>query len=155
MAAIKAILIIVNQFHDWLRIEPTAKPKLRREVGQAMSLQLERINWMPSPPLVPDDGPIDFEHLSRMTLDDPALECEVLTMFAAQSAKLLRQLAALPPEAGALAHTLKGSARAVAEAAGRLEAALGDAGGARSALDGLSDAVAVAQGAIETYLSRG
>jgi HPt (histidine-containing phosphotransfer) domain-containing protein len=125
-----------------------------------MSLQLERINWMPSPPLVPDDGPIDFEHLSRMTLDDPALECEVLTMFAAQSAKLVRQLAALPPEAGALAHTLKGSARAigafaVAEAAGRLEAALGDAGGARSALDRLSDAVAVAQGAIETYLSRG
>jgi HPt (histidine-containing phosphotransfer) domain-containing protein len=122
-------------------------------------LHLERINWMPSPPLVPDDGPIDFEHLSRMTLDDPALECEVLTMFAAQSAKLLDQLVTLPPEAGALAHTLKGSARAigafaVAEAAGRLEAALGDAGGARSALDGLSDAVAVAQGAIEAYLSR-
>jgi HPt (histidine-containing phosphotransfer) domain-containing protein len=125
-----------------------------------MPLYLERINWMPSPPLVPDDGPIDFEHLSRMTLGDPVLECEVLTMFAAQSAKLLDQLANLPAEAGALAHTLKGSARAVgafavAEAAARLEAALGEAGNTRSALDGLADAVARAQGAIEAFLSRG
>ena len=71
---------------------------------------------MSSPPLAPDDGPIDFEHLSRMTLGDPALECEVLTMFVAQSAKLLDQLATLPAEAGALAHTLKGSARAIGAA---------------------------------------
>ena len=114
---------------------------------------------MVSPPLVPDDGPIDFEHLSRMTLGDPALECEVLTMFVAQSAKLLDQLAALPPEAGALAHTLKGSARAigafaVAEAAASLETALGRGGDVRAALDGLKDAVAEAQGAIEAFLSR-
>jgi len=114
---------------------------------------------MPSPPLAPDDGPIDFEHLSRMTLGDPALECEVLTMFAAQSAKLLGQLASLPPEARALAHTLKGSARAigafaVAEAAAQLETALGEAAAARAALDGLGDAVAEAQGAIDVYLSR-
>jgi len=125
-----------------------------------MPLRLERINWMSSPPLAPDDGPIDFEHLSRMTLGDPALECEVLTMFVAQSARLLDQIAALPPEAGRLAHTLKGSARAigafaVAEAAARLEAALGAAGDATSALDSLQDAVAEAQGAIETFLSRG
>lgn len=124
-----------------------------------MPLHLERINWMPSPPLAPDDGPIDFEHLSRMTLGDPALECEVLTMFAAQSAKLLGQLASLPPEARALAHTLKGSARAigafaVAEAAAQLETALGEAAAARAALDGLGDAVAEAQGAIDVYLSR-
>jgi HPt (histidine-containing phosphotransfer) domain-containing protein len=125
-----------------------------------MPLHLERINWMPSPPLAPDDGPIDFEHLSRMTLGDPALECEVLTMFVAQSAKLLDQLAGLPAEAAALAHTLKGSARAigafaVAEAAASLEIALKRAGGAGAALDGLKDAVAEAQGAIEAFLSRG
>ena len=95
-----------------------------------------------------------------MTLDDPALECEVLTMFVTQSAKLLDQLAALPPEAGSLAHTLKGSARAigafaVAEAAARLETALAGQGGARSALAGLRDAVAEVQGAIEAFLSRG
>jgi HPt (histidine-containing phosphotransfer) domain-containing protein len=125
-----------------------------------MPLHLERINWMSSPPLVPDDGPIDLAHLSRMTLGDPELECEVLTMFVAQSAKLLDELTGLPPAAGALAHTLKGSARAigafaVAEAAARLEGALGEAGDARAALDRLADAVAQAQGAIEAYLSGG
>jgi HPt (histidine-containing phosphotransfer) domain-containing protein len=128
-------------------------------VGHAVPVHLERINWMPSPPLAPDDGPIDFEHLSRMTLGDPALECEVLTMFVTQSAKLFDQLATLPPETGSLAHTLKGSARAigafaVAEAAARLEMALAE-GNARAALDGLCDAVAQAQGAIEAFLSRG
>ena len=63
-------------------------------------------------------------------------------MFVAQSAKLLDQLSALPPQAGNLAHTLKGSARAigafaVAEAATRLEAALTGQGDARAMLDGL------------------
>ncbi len=86
---------------------------------------------MPSPPLAPDDGPIDFEHLKRMTLDDAGLEQEVLAMFAAQSAKLMATLATVPADAAALAHTLKGSARAigafgVAEAAARLEAVLAD-----------------------------
>jgi HPt (histidine-containing phosphotransfer) domain-containing protein len=134
-------------------------PKLPREVGQAVPLRLERINWMSSPPLAPDDGPIDFEHLSRMTLGDPALECEVLTMFVTQSAKLLDQLAALPSEAGSLAHMLKGSARAigafaVAEAAACLETVLAGQGDASSALDGLRDAVAEVQGAIEAFLDR-
>ena len=94
-----------------------------------MPLRLERIDWMPSPPLAPDDGPIDFAHLSRMTLGDGDLEREVLTMFSAQSARLVGQIAALAGDAGALAHTLKGSARAigafaVADAAGRFEEAL-------------------------------
>src|SRR5260370_17437330 len=94
-----------------------------------MPLRLERIDWMPSPPLAPDDGPIDFEHLKRMTLGDAGLEQEVLAMFSAQSAKLIATLATAPADAGALAHTLKGSARAigafgVADAAARLEAAL-------------------------------
>ena len=85
---------------------------------------------MPSPPLAPDDGPIDFEHLKRMTLGDAGLEQEVLAMFSAQSAKLVNTLAAMPSDAGALAHTLKGSARAigafaVADAAARLEAVMG------------------------------
>src|SRR6266513_690839 len=79
----------------------------------AMPLHLERIEWMPSPPLAPDDGPLDFEHLKRMTLGDVGLEHEVLAMFAAQSAKLLDTLATVPPEAGALAHTLKCSAKAI------------------------------------------
>ena len=124
-----------------------------------MPLHLERINWMPSPPLAPDDGPIDLDHLARMTLGDPALECEVLTMFVAQSTRLLDQIASLPPGAGSLAHTLKGSARAigafaVADAAARLERSLDDAARTKAALDQLRDAVATAQGAIEAFLDR-
>jgi len=78
----------------------------------------------------------------------------------AQSAGLLERLAGLPSDAATLAHTLKGSARAigafaVAEAAARLEAALGEGRGDRVALQGLEDAVAAVRGAIETHLGEG
>ena len=63
-----------------------------------MSLNLERIEWMPSPPLAPGGGPIDFDHLRRMTLGDAAIEQEVLAMFSAQTADLLNRLVALPAE---------------------------------------------------------
>jgi HPt (histidine-containing phosphotransfer) domain-containing protein len=124
-----------------------------------MALHLERIEWMSSPPLAPDDGPIDFEHLKRMTLGDASLEQEVLAMFAAQSAKLIGTLATLPAEAGALAHTLKGSARAigafaVADAAARLEAALANGSDPSDPLAELGDAVALARTAIEAVLRR-
>jgi HPt (histidine-containing phosphotransfer) domain-containing protein len=124
-----------------------------------MTLHLERIEWMPSPPLVPDDGPIDFEHLQRMTLGDAGLEREVLAMFLAQSARLVATLAAMPSDAAALAHTLKGSARAigafaVAEAAGRLEAVIGSGSDARASLAELGDAVSLTRAAIEPLLRR-
>ena len=124
-----------------------------------MSLHFERIEWMPSPPLAPGDGPIDFEHLERMTLSDAAIEQEVLTLFSAQSAKLVRTLAAMPADASALAHTLKGSARAigafaVADAAARLEAAIARRFDASAALAELGEAVAQARAAIEAVLRR-
>jgi HPt (histidine-containing phosphotransfer) domain-containing protein len=124
-----------------------------------MPLHLERIEWMPSPPLAPDDAPIDFEHLKRMTLGDAGLEQEVLAMFAAQSVKLMAALAAAPADAGALAHTLKGSARAigalgVAEAAARLEAVLANGADPSSLVAELGDAVALARAAIEAVLRR-
>ena len=114
---------------------------------------------MPSPPLVPDDGPIDFEHLKRMTLGDAGLEREVLAMFSAQSAKLMVTLAAMPADAAALAHKLKGSARAigafgVADAADRLEAALASSGNPSRPLTELGDAVATARTAIDAILRR-
>ena len=124
-----------------------------------MPLHLERIDWMPSPPLAPDDGPIDFEHLKRMTLGDAGLEQEVLAMFAAQSAKLIGTLAGRPSDAGALAHTLKGSARAigafgVADAAARLEAVLGSGDDPSDVLAEVGEAVALARIAIEAALGR-
>ena len=124
-----------------------------------MSLHLERIAWMPSPPLAPDDGPIDIEHLHRMTLGDAGLEREVLAMFSAQAASLVAALAALPADAGALAHTLKGSARAigafgVADAAAGLETLIQHGGDPALALAELGDAVAQARLAIDAMLRR-
>ncbi len=124
-----------------------------------MPLHMERIVWMPSPPLVPDDGPIDIEHLQRMTLGDASLEREVLAMFSAQAASLAGTLATRPADAGALAHTLKGSARAigafgVAEAAARLETHLKNGSDPSAALAELDDAVAQARAAVDAMLRR-
>jgi HPt (histidine-containing phosphotransfer) domain-containing protein len=124
-----------------------------------MPLHLERIAWMPSPPLAPDDGPIDIAHLARMTLGDAGLEREVLAMFSAQAVRLIGSLAALPSDAGALAHTLKGSARAigafrVAEAAESLEAALANGDDVHEALAELKEAIVQARTAIDAILRR-
>ena len=117
---------------------------------------LQRIEWMPSPPLVPDDGPISLDQLRRMTLGDAELEREVLAMFASQAGRLFEQLAALPADAAMLAHTLKGSARAigataVAEAAEALETALRN-GAPVHALAALGEAIAEARAAIADML---
>jgi HPt (histidine-containing phosphotransfer) domain-containing protein len=124
-----------------------------------MPLHLERTNWMPSPPLAPDDGPIDIEHLQRMTLGDAGLEREVLAMFSAQAIRLISDIAAPSSDRRALVHTLKGSARAigafrVAEAAEFAEAVLRQGDNPSEALDELSDAVAGARAAIDEILRR-
>jgi HPt (histidine-containing phosphotransfer) domain-containing protein len=124
-----------------------------------MPLHLERIDWMPSPPLVPDDGPIDTEHLDRMTLGDTALERQVLAMFSAQAVSLIGALGGLPADAGTLAHKLKGSARAIgafhlADAAGRLEVAIQSGGNPSAALADLTDAAEQARVAIDAILRR-
>lgn len=121
--------------------------------------QPEWIAWMPSPPLVPDDSPLDTEHLARMTLGERSLEREVLAMFAEQALTVSRRLAAQPPDSAMLAHTLKGSARAigafaVADAAEALERALQDGHGIRAALARLDRRVSEARAVIETLLGR-
>lgn len=123
-----------------------------------MSLHLERLTWMPSPPLVPDEA-IDLAHLERMTLGEPALEDEVLALFAVQSGDLMRRLNALPADAEALAHTLKGSARAigafrVADAAFAVEAALRGRGGVAESLVVLEEALEEARAAIARLQGR-
>jgi HPt (histidine-containing phosphotransfer) domain-containing protein len=124
-----------------------------------MPLHLEQVEWMPSPPLAPGGGPIDFDHLQRMTLGDAGIEQEVLRMFSAQSAMLVDTLNAVPSDAAALAHTLKGSARAigafaVADAAERLEAVIAGGLDPSAALARLGEAVAEARGVIEGLLRR-
>jgi HPt (histidine-containing phosphotransfer) domain-containing protein len=122
-----------------------------------MSLHLDRIDWMPSPPLVPDDSAIDLAHLRRMTLGDAALEREVLSMFSAQALRLAGAIAAEPADVGALVHTLKGSARAigafaVGDAAAHLETLIRSGGDRAEALSELDDAVTLARAAIEAML---
>jgi HPt (histidine-containing phosphotransfer) domain-containing protein len=149
----------LNHFHGWLPKIPLPD-RLRGVIWViAVAHHLERIDWMPSPPLAPDDGPIDLEHLDRMTLGDTMLEHEVLAMFSAQTAGLIAILATVPADAAALAHTLKGSARAigafqVAEAAGHVETALRDGDDPAQALAELNDAVAQARSAIDAMLRR-
>ncbi|WP_458760272.1 Hpt domain-containing protein [Afipia sp. TerB] len=114
---------------------------------------------MPSPPLVPDQTAIDTAHLRQMTLGERSLEREVLSLFAEQSRDLVRRLAAVPADAPALAHTLKGSARAigafgVADAAQSLESALRTKTGLSNALRELEAAVSEAQSAIDIILSQ-
>lgn len=114
---------------------------------------------MPSPPLAPVDGPIDLDHLHRMTLDDRRLEHEVLAMFAGQAAGLMDELTRFPVNAGELAHKLKGSARAigafqVADAAEWLESALQNGRDAAEAMMALNDTVSETRLAIDHMLNR-
>ncbi len=118
-----------------------------------MTPDLQRMEWMPSPPLAPLDSPIDLDHLARMTLGDAELEHEVLAMFAEQSIRLISAMSALPADASALAHKLKGSARgigafAVADAAAQLECALRTGDNPLRAFAELKEAVADVRAAI-------
>lgn len=122
-----------------------------------MTPELQRMEWMPSPPLAPIDSPIDLDHLSRMTLGDAELEQEVLAMFAEQAVRLLGAMTNLPAEAGPLAHKLKGSARgigafAVADAAAHLETAIRTGHNRPDALAALKEAVAEVRAAIAVIL---
>jgi HPt (histidine-containing phosphotransfer) domain-containing protein len=61
------------------------------------------------------DTPIDWAHLSRFTLNDEALEHEVLALFAMDAPRYLAKMVTARgrKEWIEAAHTLKGSARAV------------------------------------------
>lgn len=105
-----------------------ASPAIAAQV-RAMQPLLEQVPWICSPPLVPEPYVIDLEHLRRMTLGEPGLERQVLDMFRTQTAELVVRLQSIPADAAALAHTLKGSSRAigafdVGNAAQELEMAL-------------------------------
>ncbi len=99
---------------------------------------------------------IDLAHLRRMTLGDPALEREVLSLFYAHSALLMQRLRAGEADvAPALAHSLKGSAlgigaNGVADAADALRRGPAD----QAALSRLERAVGDARAAIAGMLAR-
>ncbi len=115
----------------------------------------------------PDESrPIDLVHLSRQTLGDRDLEIELLSLFERQADHILRQIAAMGPDGDRrlrhdLAHTLKGSARAVgakavaARAEAYEECLSAQADGARTAAaqDALQQAVDAARAAVLALLS--
>ena len=114
---------------------------------------------MSCPPPAAELDPVDLEHLRRATFGDAGLEREVLGMFLTQATRLVGALAEGPPDAAALAHSLKGSARAigafaVADAATSLEIALKQGDDPARALAMLDELVAEARGAIETMIGR-
>ena len=113
---------------------------------------------MPSPPLVPMPSPLDLAYLRTMTFGDVHLEREVLEMFKAQTRDLLVQLASRPDNSAELAHTLKGSARAigafeVGEAAAALESGLRERIGFEAAFGQLQGSVDEAFEAIDAHLA--
>jgi HPt (histidine-containing phosphotransfer) domain-containing protein len=117
------------------------------------------IDRPPLPPLAPGDDAIDLDHLQRMTLGDVGLRREVLAMFLRQTNELLVTLAAGPGDGAALAHTLKGSARAigafgVAVAVEAFEAAIRNGIDPAPALAEVEVAVARARALIEAILEQ-
>jgi len=107
------------------------------------------------------ERPIDLVHLARATDGDESLEAELMAMFARQAEKLGERLRLrdLSRQTRAdVAHRLRGSALAigafaVAEAAGRLEAALETPDGEPEAeLAALETALAAAQMAISELM---
>ena len=69
------------------------------------------VDSVSAPPLVPIERPIDLEHLSRMTLGERSLECELLRLFDRQATMLMSRMQQTEPAiVAACAHTLKGSA---------------------------------------------
>lgn len=104
---------------------------------------------------------LDLVHLARQSLGDRALESELLQLFHRQSAHIMSRLAD-PSVTDAkrradLAHTLKGSARAVgahgvAAAAQAYERAMGAGPSAPLAQRNLESAVAEACAAIDDLL---
>ncbi|KRE17836.1 hypothetical protein ASE63_01155 [Bosea sp. Root381] len=104
--------------------------------------------------------PIDFDHLSRQTGGDHALERELLTLFAEQCIRHLRTIHVAEDVKARMdaAHTLKGAAQAVgawvvAEAADAIERRLAaaDQPGAEAAMDTLALAAAEARAVIARH----
>lgn len=103
-------------------------------------------------------SPIDLGHLAEQTFGSAALEAEVLRLFLTQSRDCLSRLATEPDARDA--HLLLGSARgigakAVADAASTLEAALLRGAGGALELARLKAAVVAANAFIEARLGAG
>ena len=88
-----------------------------RELWEGTMSQLSVATCERTAPSERSERPIDLVHLARMTLGERSLEREVLQLFERQAMILMARMQAAPVAAvAALAHTLKGSARAIGAA---------------------------------------
>lgn len=135
-------------------------------MGMAKLAESAFLNCEAQPqPFVDAQSPIDLVHLSRQTFGDHDLERELLALFDAQAAQCAERLRG-PARLGdgdwriGLAHTIKGSARAVGafevgQAAEAYEQALrGGESSAGEKRDRLDAAITSARGAIALLLGR-
>jgi HPt (histidine-containing phosphotransfer) domain-containing protein len=89
----------------------------RRATGKDTMTELSPATRRESTPSLSVERPIDLVHLARMTLGERSLEREVLQLFDRQAAIMMGRMQAAPVAVvAALAHTLKGSARAIGAA---------------------------------------
>ena len=121
----------------------------------------EHLAFVASPSLVPLDMTIDRDHLARMTLNEAALEREVLALFDHQAEdiheRLRQMIEGQAADAGEMAHRSKGAARGigafeVAAAAETLEQASSPAA-IHEAAQGLRDAIRLTRLEIAEILS--
>ena len=116
------------------------------------------VDSVSAPPLVPIERPIDLEHLSRMTLGERSLECELLRLFDRQATMLMSRMQQTAPAiVAACAHTLKGSALGigawpVARAAALVEFAAGTGGDLKGPLGNLGICIGEARTVIADLL---
>jgi HPt (histidine-containing phosphotransfer) domain-containing protein len=137
-------------------------------MGMAKLAESDFLNCVAQPQPLLDgqaESPIDLVHLSRQTFGDHDLERELLELFDAQAAQCAERLRA-PARVGdgdwriGLAHTIRGSARAVGafevgHAAEAYEQALrGEESRAGELRDQLDAAIKRARGAIAHLLGR-
>jgi HPt (histidine-containing phosphotransfer) domain-containing protein len=117
-----------------------------------------RVVHVSAPPLAPVERPIDFEHLSRMTLGERSLERDVLVLFERQAELLMQRMQdACAAGIAAAAHTLMGSARGigawpVARAAEQVEAVAADGKATDNAIAALATCVREARTVIAELL---
>jgi hypothetical protein len=135
--------------------------ELSAEAAARADGRLDVVQGIEAPPLVPAAAAIDRDHLAQMTHGERALEREVLQLFSMQAGLLVARMhEAAPKAAGALAHTLNGSARGigawrVAEAAEMVERGAAVGGDIAAARERLIRAVSEAQAAIAQIVQTG
>ena len=131
-------------------------------MGNTARKFVETVDGRTAPAQLEAERPIDLVHLAKQTFGERDLEAELLRLFDRQAAQIVARLSdpVMPDRRwrSDLAHTLKGSARAigafgVASAAESYEACCAANDDLESALSDLAETVSAAHLAIDALLA--